>query len=190
MSDQAASVGHWPASDRLDLPLVAIDDPESSINHELHLAQLLQLPLDDLSLPNERLTVPRKAALAGSELTDGSDRNEHLREQRLCLEHFADLGERQVEQTLQLPDQHDALDVTAGVEAASASPSPGRLKQPTLLVVADRALRDACATGDFTDLVALVVLRGFGGVAYRRVSGWSWDGEIQAITVEQRQDAT
>ena len=69
----------------------------------------------------------------------------------LVLEQLADLGEREAGVVAQAPDEPQALEVRGVVQAIVAVGARGRLEQTDLLVVADRAGRQAGLGGDLLD---------------------------------------
>ena len=82
----------------------------------------------------------------------------------LVLEQLADLGEREPGVVAQAADEPQAVEVLAVVQAVGAVRPGGGREQPQLLVVADRAWRQAGLRGDLLD--AQEVGRG-GGVEGR-----------------------
>ena len=70
---------------------------------------------------------------------------------RLVLEQLADLGEREPGVVAQALDEPQPLEVGRVVQAVVAVGARGRLEQPDLLVVADRAGRQADLGRDLLD---------------------------------------
>ncbi len=70
----------------------------------------------------------------------------------LVLEELADLGQREPGIVTQAADEEQAIEVGRVVQAIVAIGSAGRLEQSDLLVVADRAGRQAGLGRDFVDL--------------------------------------
>ena len=83
---------------------------------------------------------------------------------RVVLEQLADLGEREAGVVAQAPDEPQAIEVRRVVQPVVALGSGGRLEQADLLVVADRAGRQAGLRGDLVDPQQGRVGVGLGGV--------------------------
>ena len=86
----------------------------------------------------------------------------------LVLEELADLGEGEPGVVAQALDEAQPLEVARVVQAVGAIGAGGRLEQADLLVIADRAGRQAGLGGDFLDLEEWCV---DGGVARGRRGG-------------------
>ena len=156
--------GSRPASRSSRWPARWARRSSASVDHRL---EPLDLALDraDLAVdPVERVLQDRAPFAGVAGLAEGRP---VARARRLVLEQLADLGEREPGVVAQAADEPQALEVLGVVQAVGALRARGGGEEPQLLVVADRARRQAGVGGDLLDPEQ---------AARRRHPGWGWSG--------------